>query len=98
MTDDKKTKYRPGQRADKYGMGLPVDRDLTPQEMGELPTSALLSYAFSSEFNDAKRERERLAAMQPPAKTFTEAELRSMSLTELMAHGFGGGMPGGGQG
>ncbi|WP_094586608.1 hypothetical protein [Synechococcus sp. BO 8801] len=80
-------KYRPGQRADRYGMGLPVDRDLTPQEMGELPTSALLSYAFSSEFNEAKRERERQAAMQqqqPAPRAFTPQEIARMPLSDLL--------------
>ncbi|MCP9798914.1 hypothetical protein [Cyanobium sp. Lug-B] len=94
-------KYRPGQRADKYGLGLPVDRDLTKQEIAELPDSVLINYAFSTEYNDAKRERERLAEMQrqqPAPRTFTEQELKAMTPTELFQHGFGGGMPGGGQG
>ncbi len=80
-------KYRPGQRADKYNMGIPVDRDLTADELNALPTSALLNFAFSTEANDARRERERQAAMQqqqPAPRAFTPEQIARMPLSDLL--------------
>ena len=96
-----KTKYEPQDSCDPHNLGLPDPREriLTAAEMNDLPKDVVLKYAFSKQFNDAKLERERLAAMhQPKEKVYTESQLRAMSNSEMWERGFGGGMPGGGQG
>mgnify|MGYP001809576868 CR=1 FL=1 len=100
---EKKSKYAPQNQADPHGYGLPDPREriLTAAEMNDLPKDVVLKYAFSQQFEDARKERERLAAMQqqqPKEKVYTESQLRAMSSSEMWERGFGGGMPGGGQG
>ncbi|MCP9796106.1 hypothetical protein [Cyanobium sp. Lug-B] len=104
MTDNKEPKkYEPQNCCDPHNIGIPDPREriLTAAEMNDLPKDALIKYAFSKQFKDANEERKRKAEREkdnPAPKTFTEEQLKTMSLTELMAHGFGGGMPGGGKG
>ena len=85
MTEKKK--YAPQNQADPHGYGLPDPREriLTAAEMNDLPKDVVLKYAFSQQFEDARKERERLAAMQQPAKTFSPEEIAKMDLADLLA-------------
>lgn len=91
MTAEKR-KYEPQNQADPHGYGLPDPREriLTAAEMNELPKDVVLKYAFSKQFEDARKERERQAALetnQPPrqpGRTFSEADLKAMSVLDFM--------------
>ena len=89
MTEKKK--YAPERQADPNGYGLPLDRDPTPEEMEKMPKSVLLRYVCSQQYQDARRERERQAALEAnqsprqPGRTFSEADLKAMSVFDFMA-------------